>query len=166
MRQAILMLAFMAACIVMPCASSAYQPPQCATCGDRGSGGKLTAGCNDVEKSSTSGDVSSFHTTDDEMDDITLVNMDVNLSGAGNWNMGYSWEVVDNSGNQLYSGTYSPPGISVPANGASYVASTSFSVPRVPVGGSVFVNAAGVSDYGAMSSGEGQTMNYGCGIVF
>ena len=166
MRQAILMLAFMAASIVMPVASSAYQPPQCATCGDGGSGGKLTAGCNDLEKSSSSGDTTSFSTSDDPMDGLTDISIDVGLSGPGNWNMGYNWQAVDNAGNTVGTGTLSPPAFNVPADGSSYAAGYSFSIPEVPIGGSVFVSASGVSDYGAMVSGEGQTINYGCSITF
>ncbi|HTD35249.1 MAG TPA: hypothetical protein VK665_16405 [Candidatus Elarobacter sp.] len=160
------MLAVMAASIVMPVASSAYQPVQCATCGDNGSGGKFTAGCNGAENSSSSGDATSFETTDDPMDDVTGVSIDVGLSGPGNWNMGYNWQAVDNNGNTVGTGTISPPAFNVPADGGSYVAGYSFSVPRIPTGGSLFVNASGVSDYGATVSGEGQTMNVGCSITF
>jgi hypothetical protein len=166
MRKAVLLLAFMAASIIMPVASSAYQPVQCATCGDNGSGGKTTAGCNGAEQSSSSGDATSFSTTDDPLDGVMDVSIDVALSGPGNWNMGYNWQTVDNSGNTVGTGTLSPPAVNIPPNGGSYVAGYTFSIPRPPTGGSVFVNASGVTDYGAMVSGEGQTMNIGCTITF
>jgi hypothetical protein len=166
MRRASFIVALVAASIIIPLTSSAYQPVQCATCGDNGSGGKYTAGCNGAQQSSSSGDTTSFSTTDDPNNNVTYVDMSVALSGPGNWNMGYNWQVVDNAGNTVGSGTVSPAPFNVPANGGSYTANTSFSVPRPPTGGAVFVNAAGVTDYGATVAGEGQTMNYGCNITF
>lgn len=145
----------------------ASQPVTCGdSCGGGGGGTGYTPGCNGVAQDSSSGDMQTFDSSDDDDPDWSDVSMSYTVPDAGTWNVSYTWQTVDAYGDTVDSGQFSGDAFSVPNDGKSYRNNVSATLPRPPTGGALYINVYGINDLMQPLEGEGDTQNYDCQVTF
>lgn len=97
--------------------------------------------------------------------DYTNYEFDYSFTGAGTWTVGFHFDVYDRGGVKVGSWDFPGARVFVPP-GYTFSATANGSIPVAPFGGTVQMTISGLSDFGSVINGWGQSDNLGCNIMF